>query len=113
MSKSFNLNSPLELESSVCTDDGAGGFDRSWSILGTLWGHVEPRSGRFINGETGEMTQIGYDVTVRGAPVGQSNRPMSGQRFRWGQRLLRIEAVTEADLNAHHLVCHCVEEVTP
>lgn len=110
--ESVSLNRRLVLESSQEVSDGAGGFVTYWSALGTLWGRVEPRSGRLSSGEAGAVSETGFDVLVRAAPVGQSNRPVPGQRFRIGGRLFRIEAVTEEEPRALYLRCDCIEEVS-
>ncbi|WP_440486719.1 phage head completion protein, partial [Salipiger bermudensis] len=50
-------------------------------------------------------------ITVRGAPLGASNRPLPGQRFRQQTRLFRIVAVTEAEPGGLYLTCEAREEV--
>lgn len=107
------LNRRLILEQAVRSDDGAGGFVESWVALGTLWGEVKPRTGRLANGETGALSVTGFKITVRGAPVGHSNRPQPGQQFRMNTRVFRIEAVTERDGAGLYLLCHCEEELAP
>ncbi|KUF11937.1 head-tail adaptor protein [Pseudoponticoccus marisrubri] len=105
------LNRQLVLEHAVRSSDGAGGFTESWTALGTLWAEITPRSGRLANGETGAVSVGGFRIRVRGAPVGQSNRPEPGQRFRMAGRIFRIEAVTEDEPRGLYLICHCEEEV--
>jgi head-tail adaptor len=107
------LNRRLTLETLQRNSDGAGGFDPTWSALGTLWAQVKPRTGRLATGETGAVSIGGFRITVRGAPMGHSNRPEPGQRFRMGTRIFRIEAVTEEEPVGLFLICHCQEEVSP
>ncbi len=108
-----NLNRALVLESPVRTPDGAGGFVESWSALGTAWADVTARTALESAGEDGALALSAYRILVRGAPVGATNRPRPGQRFRDGARLFRILGVAEADPMARHLVCTCEEEVSP
>lgn len=107
------LNRRLVLEAATRQADGAGGFVETWQAKGTLWGGVRPRAGRLANGEVGAVSVGAFTITVRGAPVGNSRRPEPGQRFRMGQRLFRIEAVTEEEPRGHYLRCQCEEEVAP
>jgi hypothetical protein len=48
---------------------------------------------------------------VRGAPVGAVSRPLPDQRFREGNRIFTILAVTDRGRLAKHLVCFAREEV--
>nr|WP_245216204.1 head-tail adaptor protein [Sagittula salina] len=107
------LNHRLVLEAPQDVPDGAGGHTRTWAALGTLWGRVDPRSGRLGPGDVGAISVSGFTVWVRGAPVGHSNRPSAGQRFVMQGRVLSIEAVTEEEPSALYLRCICTEEVSP
>lgn len=107
------LSRALVLESAQRAADGAGGFSESWTVLGTLWAEVTARTARESGGAGGAVALASYRITVRGAPVGASNRPRPGQRFREGARLFRILGVVEADAAARYLACTCEEEVAP
>ncbi|MEJ6391825.1 phage head closure protein [Gymnodinialimonas sp. 2305UL16-5] len=101
------LNRKLLLEAPQRASDGAGGFVETWSPLGTLWGEVLPRgAGREI-----EASRLNLRITVRSAPQGAPSRPTSAMRFRDGDRVYRIEAVTEAEASGLYLVCFAREEV--
>lgn len=104
------LTSQLVLEHLVSVPDGAGGAHETWDALGTLWGEVKPRSGREGVGETGQVSVTGFRITVRAHRVGHSARPLPEQRFRDGERVFRINSVTEADPEARFLMCICDEE---
>ena len=102
-----HLNRKLILEAPERVADGAGGFTESWSALGIIWAEVLPRgSGREV-----EASELGLKITVRAAPQGAPSRPDAAMRFRDGDRLYRIEAVTEADPAGRYLVCFSKEEV--
>ncbi|MCC1493421.1 head-tail adaptor protein [Cognatishimia sp. F0-27] len=105
------LNRRLALETRLRSSDGAGGFEETWSQLGELWAQVKPRSGRYANATDGALSVTGFRITVRAAPVGQTNRPEPGQRFRMGSRYFRIEAVTEHEPTGLYLQCQCEEEM--
>jgi len=108
----LTLNRRLVLETQQEVSDGAGGCTTTWAALGTLWGRMAPRAARATNGETGEVSTAGFTVIVRAAPVGQSIRPVPGQRFRIGTRLFAIDAVTEDAPGGFYLRCICSEEVS-
>lgn len=105
------LNWALTLETAQEVPDGAGGFDRLWMPLGTLWAEVTARSGRAKRGAAAPHSVATYRVVVRGARVGDPARPEPGQRFRDGARVWRIEAVAERDPEARYLTCYTQEEV--
>jgi head-tail adaptor len=106
-----SLNRRLVLEAAERVADGAGGFGETWIALGTLWADVAPRSGRVANGQTGAVSVTGFRITVRAAPSGHSGRPRAGQRLVMGERVFRIEAVTEVEPRGLYLACHCEEEL--
>lgn len=110
MSK-YRLNRPLILERTQRISDGAGGFQESWGALGTLWGAVALGSGQVSRGQGAALSASSHKITVRAAPVGSTERPQPGQRFRLDQRLFRIEAVNECDASGRFLICHCQEEI--
>ncbi|MCT4609964.1 MAG: head-tail adaptor protein [Pelagimonas sp.] len=111
MSKArVKTNRPLILESAMRVPDGAGGYDEVWSALGTLWGQVEARSGRLTNAHGATVSDLSVKITLRGAPVGASNRPVAGQRLRSGDRLFRVDSVSEDNAGGFYLICHCQEE---
>ncbi|MEM9844773.1 MAG: head-tail adaptor protein [Pseudomonadota bacterium] len=107
----IRLTRPLQLEEAQRVPDGAGGFDTSWVVLGTLWADVQLRSGREAEGETVNLSSTRYRIFVRAAPDGAPSRPIAGQRFRNGERVFKINAVAETDGTARFLVCYCDEEV--
>ncbi|PSL20576.1 head-tail adaptor protein [Shimia abyssi] len=106
-----HLSRQLVLEQRETVPDGMGGSSESWSALGTLWAGVEGRSGRVRRVGDTEMASVGFRITVRGAPYGAPSRPVAGQRFREGQRVFRIDAVSEADPQGRYLICFAKEEL--
>jgi len=104
------LNTPLVLEVRAALPDGAGGRATGWQPLGTLWAELRLRSG----GERSEagltLSRLSWRVIVRAAGPGAPARPLAGQRFREGARLLAIEAVAMEDPAGRYLTCFCSEE---
>ncbi|MDB6453236.1 head-tail adaptor protein [Falsirhodobacter sp. 20TX0035] len=91
----MRMNRALVLEAPVDAPDGAGGRSRTWSALGTLWADVQ--AGAVKDGV------VALKVRVRAAAVGAPSRPVTGQRFRVGERVFPILGVTEED---RILTCH-------
>jgi hypothetical protein len=91
------LRRRLLLEDPQRLSDGAGGA----------------QTGRTAGQEGGSLSLQRYKITLRATPQGSLSRPRPGQRFRQGQRLFRIEAVSEADPGGRYLNCQCIEEVAP
>lgn len=103
------LSRKLELEDLTRVDDGAGGFVGNWVALGTVWGAVDPLSGRLERGDGASRTRTAYKISVRAVPTASSGRPRAGQRFREGARIYNIRAVLQSS-DARYLTCICDEE---
>ena len=107
------LTRRLVLEEAQKVSDGAGGFTEVWVALGVLWADVRAGTGR--ERETAGLVTVStvpYRITVRGAPHGAPSRPKPDQRFRDGERVFRIMAVTERDPQGRYLECFAREEVS-
>lgn len=109
--KRVHLTRQLTLEAPQRLPDEAGGFSESWVALGTLWAEVTPRTGREKVGEAITISAMNFRITVRGAPPGAESRPKPDQRFRDGNRLFLIQAVSERDPAGRFLTCFATEEV--
>lgn len=108
-----HLNRALVLEAPDRTPDGAGGYLESWSVLGTLWAEITPRSGRERRNGAASVSVVPVRIVVRGAPHGARARPRAGQRLRDGDRVFAITAVAEHDAQGRYLLCFADEEVAP
>lgn len=106
------LNRKLVLEDAQTVPDGAGGFEETWVPLGALWAHVKAGTGREKAAEFVTLSTVPYRITVRASPVGAPSRPKPEQRFRDGERVFRIQAVTEDAAAGTYLVCFAREEVS-
>jgi head-tail adaptor len=111
MSASVHLNRKLVLEAPVRVQDGAGGLSESWVAQGTLWAEVRSGTGRETQGQFLTVSTVPYKIIVRAAPDGAPSRPKPDQRFRDGNRLFRILAVSEFNGGGNYLICHAKEEV--
>lgn len=106
-----DLNRRLVLEETQNIPDGAGGFQKTWVALGTLWASVRPGTGRERGSDSATVTNVPYKITVRAAPHGAPSRPKADQRFREGARIFRITAVSDNDDNGRYLTCVVEEEL--
>lgn len=105
----MNLSRKLVLEERANTPDGKGGFAVGWQVLGVLWANVDARSGREALVGARDVSRVRYRIVVRGAPVGAASRPQPDQRFREGDRIFSILAVSEFDANGRWLECWAEE----
>ena len=105
------LNRRLILEEAQRMPDGAGGFQLNWVPLGALWARLDAGAGRERAGEFLTVSSVPYRITVRAAPYGAPSRPKPEQRLRDGERVFRINAVSEEDPTGHYLTCFAQEEV--
>ena len=108
----ISLSRALVLEELRTKPDGLGGYVEHWHELGTLWADISAGTGRDAPVEEFTRPWVTYRITVRGAPVGDGQRPRPEQRFREGTRVFRILAVTERDRAGRHLLCFAREEGT-
>ena len=104
------LNRSLTLEDPQQLADGSGGFATTWVTLGALWAEVTAGSGRERAGRGTTLSRVPFKITVRAAPAGASSRPKPNQRFRDGDRVFAILAVSERDPTGKYLLCHTEEE---
>lgn len=111
MNRLVHLSRKLVLEAPVRVLDGAGGHSETWEVLGSLWASLVAGTGRESASEFVTVSTVPYRIIVRAAPVGSPSRPKPEQRFRDGERVFRILAVSEYRLNTHFLICHSREEV--
>ena len=104
------LNRKLVLEEAHNVPDGAGGFEKTWVALGTLWASLRPGTGREREEDSATLSSVPYKILVRAAPHGAPSRPKPDQRFREGQRIFRILAVGDNDDRGRYLTCVTQEE---
>jgi head-tail adaptor len=107
----YALNRPMALEEAHAAPDGAGGHEVTWTILGTHWTELRPGSGREVRGEIVPHGQMLFRIFLRASPQGSPQRPRPDQRFRDGERIFHILAVSEADPLGAYLICHAREKV--
>ncbi len=104
------LDRQMTLEAPQRLADGAGGYQTTWTVLGTLWARVQSGRGRESRSQSAPISRVPYTITVRGAPQGSDRRPVAGQRLRDGARIFVVLAVTEADPNGRYLTVSAEEE---
>lgn len=105
-----HLSRPLMLEAPERVADGSGGYAVAWTALGTHWAEVTSGTGREAAGAGARLARVPFRIVVRASPYGAPSRPKPDQRFRDGQRIFTILAVTERDTQGRYLTCHAQEE---
>ncbi|MCW8843795.1 MAG: head-tail adaptor protein [Rhodobacteraceae bacterium] len=106
-----HLARKLVLEARIRVPDGMGGYIETWSAQGFLWADMRARTGRERDGGEVTTAYTTYRIVVRGAPQGAPSRPVPGMRFREGERVFPIQAVSERDPAGRFLTCFAIEEV--
>ncbi len=96
------LRQRVRLEAPSDTADGAGGFSRVFTLVGTLWARVVPQQGdtQFVE-ERREQT-ITHLVTIR-----WRSDVTSDMRFVIGADILSIVAAYDANGARRFLTCRC------
>jgi len=105
------LNRKLVLETPVEMPDGAGGFLKGWTELGTVWAQVEGRTGRERVSGGATVSSSAYRITVRATPYGSLQRPGASQRLRGDGTIFVIRAVVDRGTDGRYLTCFADEEV--
>ena len=108
MTERPNLTRKLELQESVATPDGAGGFDVQWTTLGELWADMRASRGRESLVGARASSSVVWRIFVRAAPFGAPSRPTPNQRFVEGSRIFTILSV--AEVTGHELYLECWAE---
>ncbi|MEP2785009.1 MAG: phage head closure protein [Pseudoruegeria sp.] len=104
------LNRKLYLETPLRVADGAGGITENWVVEGQLWAEIRSGSGREVRDLAGTTAVNTVRVYVRAAADNSPARPHPSQRFRIGDRIFCIVAVSEAETRGRYLLCHAKEE---
>lgn len=104
------LSRKLLLEARSRASDGAGGFAGGWTVLGTHWAEVRPRTGRLERGDEVARARAGYRIKVRAVSPTSPAYPQAGHRFREGTRIYAIRSVL-MDADTRFLSCVADEEV--
>ena len=99
------LRTRLGLYAPVETPDEHGGAKVTWAFQRLLWGAVQPRSLTETR-ENGRLAVTqSYRVTIRY----RTDVPERA-RLVWGQRILRVIAVSDPDTRGERLHLMCEEE---
>ena len=104
-------NRRLVLEAPQAAPDGAGGWTREWTPLGTVWGEFRASPGREGLKGGAVVSRVTWRVILRASPFGAPSRPRPDQRLREGERVFAIQSVAEHDPEGRWLVCRVEEEV--
>lgn len=98
------LRTELIVEDAIESADGAGGVNREWIEVATLFAHVEPVRARMRYGADQRQVDITHRITLRDrADI------FRRMRFRRGDRVFVIETISDPDETARYLVCETRE----
>jgi SPP1 family predicted phage head-tail adaptor len=92
------LDCRLILEAPVETPDGAGGVTRTYQFAASLWAAVTPLASAETVAAAADGATAVYRVVVR-----RRAGITTAHRLRWGDRILRIAALRDADTRRRFL----------
>ena len=99
------LRTPIGVYTAEETPDGRGGFETRWIFHSRLWAHIEARLSREIDRNGRRTVTQNYQVTTRYC------RDLPERiRVLWGDRILRVIAVSDPDARQERLHFMCEEE---
>ena len=99
------LRSRLTLEAPRETSDGAGGVVRTYEVVATMYGRIEPRRRRELVDDGRVVGLVMHRITVR-----HRGDVSGGMRFAAYGTHYRILSVEVADEQRRFLTCWCEEE---
>lgn len=106
------LDRLMMLERKNKSPDGLGGFSENWTPLGKMWVFLKTGKGREKGGVEVSYVSTSSQIIIRAAPEGNPRRPVSGNRFSYGNRYFLIISVSEYGVSGRYLSCSVEEEKT-
>lgn len=101
------LRHRVTIEYGLEIPDTFGEVDKTWTTLATVWGAVEPLSGR----EAIQAKQEGSDVTTR-IRIRYRDDVNEMCRVKWGSRYYDINSVVSLNERDRELILNCTEATT-
>ncbi|MDG1019788.1 MAG: head-tail adaptor protein [Paracoccaceae bacterium] len=98
------LSHLLTLEDCVSLADGAGGSQKKWQKLGTLWARLEVSSHPRSASQGGILRRINWQITLRALPPSAKLYPHPGRRFRLKDALYPIYTTVPYDASGKYLL---------
>jgi SPP1 family predicted phage head-tail adaptor len=99
------LRKRVVLEKPTPVPDSAGGSSMSWDAAAMLWAEIVPLRAEERSVGEGPADHVTHRVVIR-----RREDVAAGDRFRPGERLLRIVGVTDPAEDGRYLVCLTEEE---
>ena len=95
----------LTLEEKVYEDDHIGGYGISYRFLKSIWGHIEPISGKETEWACVANTYLRHKIYVR-----KDSDLKIGMRLIYRERIFDIIAILERYKNSTYSICMCEEK---
>ena len=103
----MSLNKRLTIQRQSEEQDSVGQLVDSWTSFATVWGSINPVSGRNYFTAAGERAEVTHTITVRyGVPVKVKDR------VTYAGRVFRIRSVINSDEGNRYLQLMVTEQVT-
>jgi SPP1 family predicted phage head-tail adaptor len=87
----------LTFQRQTTTQDAIGGASPAWESVVTVWGCVEPLSGRQVLAAKAIRHEITHQIQVRWHPALSDTMSVSAMRILFGSRILLIQFARHVD----------------
>jgi len=101
-----NLRHRLQIQTASETRGTQGSVSRTWQTDETVWGSIEPLSGRELLAAQQVDSEITHRVIVRGYPG-----LTSASRLKHGARILKIKSILNKEERGEEMELLCGEDV--
>jgi len=99
-----SLRHRLQIESPTLADDGAGGSQRVWTVVDTVWGAIRPLQGRERVVSDKLAASVTHEIEIR-----HRTDLTSRMRFVLGQRVFFVRSFFDPGERRARLICKCEE----
>jgi SPP1 family predicted phage head-tail adaptor len=102
-----NLRHQLALQSYIDASDGAGGFERQWQTIASIWAQIMPGAPQPRFEAARQQAIVNHRIMIRWRPD-----VTAAMRLTDGTVFYRINGAHDADGKRAYLVCYCEQVVS-
>ena len=104
-----NLRRRVAIQSRASGQDALGQPSTAWGTVATVWGDVEPLSGRELIKAQANLSEVTHLVTIRYQPQFADPLAMAKNRILYGARIFNIHASIDPGERHESLQLSCSE----
>lgn len=91
------LRRRLTVQQRTTAQDSSGGQLTTWSDVATVWGDIQPLTGRELVTAQAVSTEVSHQITIRWQPAFASPKSVAAMRVSYAGRLFNIHAAINED----------------